>query len=349
MDAAGYDPFAPGQYPVGVQTFRAHDAARGRVFPCEIWYPALAESAAADEARDATARRGPLPLVVFSHHSGGHRRKAVFLGRHLASHGYAVAALDHSEVIAPALARPAGETRAGQAARIAAVIGCRVPDVRFLLDHLLTDGVAGLEFDAARVGLAGHSFGGWTVLAAPEVEPRVSAVVALAPGGGGRPKPGILPLTLAFGWDHEVPALYLAAEDDVPVPLEGLRELFGRAPAPKRMFVLRRADHQHFVDDVEGEHEALRAMSLPGDAAWIPAAMRPASELSSGEQAHTFTRGLALAHLDAALGRSAVPGRRRRGRARGARSRRLRVPGLSPAPVRPDRAAGVAGRYDRPA
>jgi hypothetical protein len=30
--------------------------------------------------------------------------------------------------------------------------------------------------------------------------------------------------------------------------------------------------------------------------------MRPASELCSGEQAHTVTRGLALAHLDAALG-----------------------------------------------
>lgn len=180
MDAAGYDPFAPGRDPVGVRTFRAQDAARGRVFPCDIWYPAQAESAAADEARDATARRGPLPLVVFSHHSGGHRRKAVFLARHLAGHGYAVAALDHSEVIAPELARPAGETSAGQAARIEAIIGSRVPDVRFMLDHLLTDGVAGLEFDAARVGLAGHSFGGWTALAAPGVEPRVSAVVAPA-------------------------------------------------------------------------------------------------------------------------------------------------------------------------
>jgi dienelactone hydrolase len=137
-------------------------------------------------------------------------------------------------VIAPELARPSGETSAGQAARIAAVIGSRVPDVRFLLDHLLTNGVAGLEFDTARVGLAGHSFGGWAALAAPEVEPRVRAVVALAPGGGGRPSPGILPLTLAFGWDREVPALYLAAEDDVPVPLEGLCELFGRAPAPAR-------------------------------------------------------------------------------------------------------------------
>jgi dienelactone hydrolase len=323
-----YDPFARGAYPVGVRTIEARDAAHGRVFPCEIWYPASARrgdrpggtgeardavtaearDVRAGEARDAPARSGPRPLIIFSHHSGGHRRKATFLCAHLASHGYAVAAPDHSEVIAPELAPPGGaagaESGAERAARIRAIIGSRVPDVRFLLDHLLGTGAAGGEFDPGRVGLAGHSFGGWTVLAAPEVEPRVRAVVALAPGGGGRPKPGILPLTLSFGWDRQVPALYLAAEDDTPVPLDGLCELFGRAPAPKRMFVLRRADHQHFVDDVEGEHEALRAMSLPGDAAWIPAAMRPVTELCSAEQAHTFTRGLALAHLDATLRRN---------------------------------------------
>ncbi len=35
------------------------------------------------------------------------------------------------------------------------------------------------------------------------------------------------------------------------------------------MFVLSRADHLHFVDDVEREHEAFRALTLPGDAAWM--------------------------------------------------------------------------------
>ena len=70
------------------------------------------------------------------------------------------------------------------------------------------------------------------------------------------------------------------------------------------MFVLRRADHQHFLDDVAGQHEALRAMSLPGDAAWIPAAMRPISELCPPHEAHDFVRGLTLAHLDATLRQS---------------------------------------------
>ena len=103
--------------------------------------------------------------------------------------------------------------------------------------------------------------------AAPESEPRVCAVVALAPGGSSRPLPDVLPLTLAFGWKRVVPLLILAGDRDVPVPLDGVREIFGRVPQPKRMFVLRRADHEHFADDVEASHEALRAMTLPGQAA----------------------------------------------------------------------------------
>lgn len=308
MDSATYDPFAPGRFPIGVRTIEAHDPARGRLFPCEVWYPARGEAGArADGGRDAPPRPDVFPLVVYSHSSGGHRRSSSFLGRHLAGHGYVVASLDHSEVVAPDLGRQPGNS----AARIEAIIANRVPDVRFLLDILLGGGAAApglgdLHLDANRIGLVGHSFGGWTVLATPEVEPRVHAVVALAPGGSTRPRPGILPLALTFAWGRDVPALYLAAEDDTPIPLEGVVELFERTPASKRMFVLRRADHQHFVDDVEGEHEAIRAMSLPGEAAWIPAAMRPIEELCSAEQAHLFVRGLTLAHLDAVLRRLAA-------------------------------------------
>ncbi len=95
--------------------------------------------------------------------------------------------------------------------------------------------------------------------------------------------------------------MFLAAAEDVPIPLTDVRTVFDRAPEPKRMFVLPRADHQHFLDNVEAEHEAIRAMSFPGDAAWIMEAMLPIAELASGEQAHTFLRGLTLAHSDATM------------------------------------------------
>ena len=303
-EVAAYAPFDAGPFGVGTRSFEAADPARNRAFPIQVWHPARAGD---------SAGTGSLPLVVFAHGSGGNRRSAAYLCAHLASHGYAVAAMDHSEVVAAELVSGPDESAPERAARIYAVIAGRVPDVRFLLDVLLSEGAAGtgggaagLDLDPGRVGLVGHSFGGWTALAVPETDDRVRAVVALGPGGSSRPRPGILSLTLTFAWGRDVPTLYLAAEDDVPIPLEAVSELFDRTPGTRRMFVLRRADHQHFLDDVAGVHEALRAMSLPGDAAWLPAAMRPTSELCSGEQAHLFVRGLTLAHLDAALRQSAA-------------------------------------------
>jgi dienelactone hydrolase len=308
MNTVEYEPFSPGPSGAGVRTIEAPDPRRGRTFPCELWYPAARAASpqhAVAEERDAPPDPGQHPLIIFSHFSGGGRRTASYLAIHLASHGYVVAAMDHSEVVAPELASGGGQTAADKARRIDAIIASRVPDVRFLLAYLLGSpaaaGLAGLRLDQDRIGVVGHSFGGWTALAVPEQEPRVRAVVALAPGGSSRPLPGVLPLTLTFGWEREAALLILAGDCDVPVPLEGVQEVFDRAPEPKRMFVLHRADHQHFADDVEASHEALRAMTLPGDAAWITAAMLPASELCLAENAHLFTRGLTLAHLDATL------------------------------------------------
>jgi len=301
-EVLSFAPFDDGPFPTGVRTVSVLDAPRDRLFPVEIWYPAPS---------GATGRPGPYPLVAFAHGSGGNRNSAAYLCSHLASHGYVAAAMDHSEVVAAELTATPGESAEERAARIEAIIGSQVPDVRLLLDCMLDEdspaeaiGPGGIDVDAKRVGLVGYSFGGWTVLAVPEADSRVRAVVALGPGGNSNPRPGILPLTLTFAWGRDVPTLYLAAEDDVSIPLDGVSELFDRTPASKRMFVLRRADHQHFLDDVAGQHEALRAMSLPGDAAWIPGAMRPISELCPPGEAHDFVRGLTLAHLDETLRQS---------------------------------------------
>lgn len=291
-----YDPFARGRFPVGVRTVQMQDTARDRLFPCEIWYPAA-------ERYAGQAQPGPCPLIVFSHSSGGGRRQSTFLCTHLSSQGYVVAALDHSEVVAVELARKDGETPEQKRARTDAWIANRVPDVRFLLDRLL-DGPAWdpqASLDPNRIGIVGHSFGGWTALAATEADRRIRAVVALAPGGSSKTKPGILRTSLTFDWGRDVPTLYLVAENDASLPLDGMYELFDRTPATKRMVILRRADHLHFMDNVEQLHEAVRAMPWTGELAWLPKEMRPIGELCSGEQAHLFVRGLTLAHLDAVL------------------------------------------------
>src|SRR5689334_12532714 len=96
-----YDPFSRGPLPVNVRTIDALDTARGRQFPCEIWYPTVAQQSG---------------LIIFSHASRQHRRAYTFLCNHLSSHGYVVAAMDHSEVVVPELAGKSGETAEQKAA-----------------------------------------------------------------------------------------------------------------------------------------------------------------------------------------------------------------------------------------
>jgi predicted dienelactone hydrolase len=299
--ADAYDPFARGRFPVGVRTIEALDTARNRLFHREVWYPAAAWHTGQDIApatrdvftdppsaaprsqmavRNATPQPGSWPLIVFSHCSGGRRRQSTFLCTHLSSHGYVVAALDHSDVIAPELKGSAGETAEQKAARVQAWIANRVPDIRFLLDQLLNGPVldTAVHPDPARVGIVGHSFGGWTALATPEVDGRVRAVVALAPGGSSHPPPDIIPATLTFVWEHDVPTLYLVAEDDTALPLDGMYELFARTQAAKRLVILRRADHGHFGDEIARQEG-----------------------FCSREQGHLFVRGLTLCHMDATL------------------------------------------------
>ena len=317
-----YDPFVRGRFPVGVRTIQALDTVRNRQFPCEIWYPTATQHVGQDIApgtqdfftvhdtprtqmavRNAAAHPGTHPLIIFSHASGGHRRAATFLCTHLSSHGYVVAALDHSEVIAAELARRDGETDEQKSARVEAVVANRVPDIRFLIDQLISNAAWDSEtnLDPTQIGIVGHSLGGWTALATTAVESRIRTVVALAPGGSSQPRPGIIRAKLTFNWGRDVPTLYLVAENDISLPLSGMYELFERTIATKQMVILRRADHLHFMDHVEEVHETVRKMQWTGELAWIQTEMRPIAELCSGEQAHLFVRGLTLCHLDATL------------------------------------------------
>ena len=259
----------------------ATDPARqGRVVPFEVWYP----------DRDEGKRGAQRPLIVASHSSGGHKRQLAYLCAHLASHGYVVAAPDHvGSTAADAAERARRAARndvlsaTARDALIARMIADRVPDLRLVISTMLGSGAGELSrsIDQGRIGLVGWSFGGWSVLATPEADERVGAVAAFAPAGASNPLPGILPVTLTFAWKRAVATLLLAAELDRSIPLSGVEELYARIPSSKAMFVLGGADHAHFAD-------------LVADPGPVPA-----------EQAHLFTRALTLAHMDAALKRSA--------------------------------------------
>lgn len=163
---------------------------------------------------------------VYSHPSRSHRRAATFLCTRLASHGYVVAAMDHSESVVPELAPARRRDRRAKAR----AVGRRDRQPR-----------------------AGHPRRRRSSRASPRWWRSRRA------GARGRSR---------------------------SIPLDVVREIFERTPEPKRMVILPRADHLHFMDGVEQLHESVRNMTLPGDLAWLPKEMLPMSELCSGEEAH---------------------------------------------------------------
>ena len=319
-----YDPFRRGPLPAGVRTLDLVDEVReGRRLAVEVWYPAADAYAGRDVAadtfelipgfasltqdavRDAVPRAGRWPLVAFSHGYTGHRRQSTFLCTHLASHGYVVASADHTgnTVLDAVQAMMTGQ-RPDPATTLRDSAATRPADVMFAIDRVL-DGAAadlGAHVDAGRIGMAGHSFGGWTTLAVTARDRRIRAALPLAPAGGENPiGANVLGELLDFAWGRDVPTLFLVADQDNVLPLPGMHQLHGRTQASKQMVILGDADHLHFCDNVEQVHELFRTMpSYPLFAAVVKN-IRPIGELCPGAHAHDLVRGLGLAHMDAVL------------------------------------------------
>jgi dienelactone hydrolase len=325
-----YDPFARGPHAVGVRTAELHDRGRNRTFPIEIWYPGRGLQAGhdlsdptrdrysilpafppvtQDAVRDAEPAAGSFPLIAFSHGFGGHRRQSTFLCTHLASHGYVVASPDHVgntviDTMQTTMDVLAGKPMPEMELMLQGFVAARPADISFLLDRMLEGSAGDLadRIDASRVGMTGHSFGGWTTLMAVARDSRIGAALPLAPAGGRSAlSPDALRGTPDFAWGRSVPTLYLVAERDTLLPLDGMHELLARTPDPRRLAVLKNADHMHFCDRVEETHELFRLLPPIGQFAEIVKQIPPVSELCPGAHAYDFVRGLGLAHMDAAL------------------------------------------------
>jgi dienelactone hydrolase len=271
--------------------------------------PGMGESVQ-QAVKDAEAEPGQYALVIFSHGFGGERRQSTFLYSHLASHGYVVAAMDH--VGNTTVDMISGRGAAGDPDIIERFIQSRPMDASFVIDQMLA-GQSGLDLIPDQVGMSGHSFGGWTTLKTLETDERIKTVLLLAPAGGFTTidPDNVMAKSLNFAWRREVSTLYIVAELDSILPLDGMQDLYNRNPEPKSTIVLLNADHFHFNDTVEQSHDGFKLLmgmmaegmdeDLRQGMDTMLTSMKPSSELVAGSHAYALINGLGLAHFDGEL------------------------------------------------
>ena len=160
--ALSAEPYKPEPGPSQVETFLLdlHDEARERDVPLRVYRPVDAD--------------GPLPVVLVSHGLGGTRDGLSYLGEHWASHGYVCVHMQHkgSDDGVWRDVPPRGRIKAMRKATLNPDNATnRAKDTSFVLDELRRfnkDEASKLHgtLDLAKAGIAGHSFGAWTCMAA---------------------------------------------------------------------------------------------------------------------------------------------------------------------------------------
>ena len=299
-----------------------NDPARDhRAVTVDLWHPAPPEARQAPRsaytflpgvaydsvlaAADVEAATdGPFPLVVYSHGSGGMRFVAAHLAELLASHGFVVAAPDHAGntvfdvVFGTEAPRERNEVE-------------RPADVAFVITAVLDGALAPGVVDPERVGVVGHSFGGFTALASVAghrdvpADPRVRAVAAHAPWTWLAREPGVTPGPLLADEALArvaVPTLLISGTVDRTTPPKANTDrpwrLIPGRPAYRVDIV--DAGHQAFTD--VGLHQRMLAgrPDIPADVVALIddfAATATAPDLIDLDLAHQIIDGCTVAFL----------------------------------------------------
>jgi len=221
-----------------------------RTIPVTVWYPARGP-VTPEPTRDAPVAHGRFPLIVYAPGNGALGANAPALVRSWAAHGYVIVAPDFPVSSRARSNLDAIDDWANQPG-----------DIRFLLDRALGDGIAGLRsaLDRGRVGLAGHSLGAMTVLAAAfgaDADPRVDAVTTFA---------GIPLLGGTDVSSRETPLLLVHGDDDRTIPVQQSRTMFDAAAGPRVLVTIAGGGHSPYL--YQPDPETAKALATATTTFW---------------------------------------------------------------------------------
>lgn len=311
-------PDQPGPYQVGRRVVQINDAARGRALTADVWYPVeqgvtaplsiyqfipgieLASLTALADAPASAA--GPFPMVVYSHGSGGLRYIASWFTEALASHGFVVVAVDHTGNTALDSVTGASTPRPVNALN-------RVQDVQYLITAMLGisatagDPLSG-TMDPERIGVTGHSFGGFTTLATAggysnelgsvPADKRVKAIATMAPYSELNSDEELAAI--------DIPSLLVSGVLDTTTPIvnDTTRPWDLISGRPLLRMDIDKAGHQSFTDVCRYQDSLSTLPNLPQvfiDVVNEMALEGCTKDLIPIDEAHSITNGITIAFL----------------------------------------------------
>jgi len=135
-----------------------------------VWYPAVPSAVVGpieipgmsqlfvigNYAQDATLASSPakFPMIVLSHGTGGSALQMAWLGTVLAAHGYIAVAVNH----------PGNNATEDYTAQGFSTWWERARDLSMVIDSMLADPAFGGHIESNRIGAAGFSLGGYTMI-----------------------------------------------------------------------------------------------------------------------------------------------------------------------------------------
>ena len=217
--------------------------------------------------RNSDLHDGEFPLLIFSHGNGGLRHQNTFQAEYLASHGYIVAAPDHTgnatvTVLPDRIVAYNADTRKSEQMK-----DDRPNDVSFLITHLTslatsTDYWIAGGLSAKAIGVFGHSFGGYTTCRVTELDDRIKAIIPMTLAISTLPKKKygkadeqdkpLMPADIGeVGEVCSVPLLLILGDTDRTVEEKGNMhslKYYEQATGPKYLLNFKDAGHFTFTE-----------------------------------------------------------------------------------------------------